>query len=416
MIRLPNFLLILLVGSVSFSSLAQNSEIKEVFRSHSEFLDLNSSVHFIGTDTMAFIGFSRYEDLGPFWFSTDQGASWKCKGYEPLTRLPIREASLLVLDLRTVLMNNQNDELIISRDSGATFSLVSLPFEERVDRITKVGPNIIVGFWNEYYITTDTCKTFAKVDLPLGIGRVLYRKGDYAIMVNDFPSTKGYMETFDAGLTWNMRSYWFKTANQHQYIDDSTVYTFNAAEKKLRWSNDRLRTLDTQIVLDFDSSAYINAIGFSTRYIGYLVTNDTMMYKTYDGGITWRHKHTFKVRVNTVEALSDKTVVFHNMRYLSENAVIYVSNNAGENLSIIEKPAKKGIKVYPNPAHNRVTVELEGFENGQLSIYNLEGQKVHSDAFTSGMTLSTDKMQNGLYLIQVSDALHSERTLLTVVK
>lgn len=281
---------VFILSVFGFTSLyAQGYDFKEVFKSYSEFQELNSSAHFISADTFAAFGYSRFEDKGPFWFTTNQGQDWRSKGYHIRPNMVMRDRSLLVMDLKTLLILNEKDELTISSDSGATFSVVELPFDERVNELKKIGPNILIsasGFSSDVYITEDTCRTFKKVTLPLGLGEVVHRQGQYAIMVSSIPPVNSYMETFDLGHTWRQRSYVQNAGSIHRYLDQKTVYTFSSSNRTLKWSTDRLATIDEKIVLDIDSNSFISEIVFGTRYIGYLIASDTVLYKTYDGGKT----------------------------------------------------------------------------------------------------------------------------------
>lgn len=411
---------VFILSVLGFTSLyAQGHDFKEVFKSYSEFQELNSSAHFISADTFAAFGYSRFEDEGPFWFTTNQGQDWRSKGYHIRPNMVMRDRSLLVMDLKTLLILNEKDELTISSDSGATFSVVELPFDERVNELKKIGPNILIsasGFSSDVYITEDTCRTFKKVTLPLGLGEVVHRQGQYAIMVSSIPPVNSYMETFDLGHTWRQRSYVQNAGSIHRYLDQKTVYTYSSSNRTLKWSTDRLATIDEKIELDIDSNSFISEIVFGTRYIGYLIASDTVLYKTYDGGKTWSPKYTFGHRVNTIELVNQKTVVFHNMSYLSTNSVIYVSNNAGEELALMEPPKRSGLEVYPNPSQNQVFVRYGAMEEGELSIYSMEGVEVYHGTFERSSSIVTSHLESGMYILQLFNSDQSERAIFSVLK
>ena len=66
-----------------------------------------------------------------------------------------------------------------------------------------------------------------------------------------------------------------------------------------------------------------------------------------------------------------------------------------------------GIKIYPNPAGDKLTID-----NGQLTIgnivvfeiYNVLGENVYSDVFNSKQkTVNCKQFSAGIYLIEVSN-------------
>lgn len=64
------------------------------------------------------------------------------------------------------------------------------------------------------------------------------------------------------------------------------------------------------------------------------------------------------------------------------------------------------LKVYPNPAKDKVFVEWteSNFENGQLIVYDLFGKELHSFALVSGQTdatIATVDLSSGVYFFSI---------------
>lgn len=60
-----------------------------------------------------------------------------------------------------------------------------------------------------------------------------------------------------------------------------------------------------------------------------------------------------------------------------------------------------GLKLYPNPAHNNVTLEFDGeLEQAQINVFDIMGKQVFSDNLTKGSyMLNVDTFTPGIYLV-----------------
>jgi len=80
-----------------------------------------------------------------------------------------------------------------------------------------------------------------------------------------------------------------------------------------------------------------------------------------------------------------------------------INNNIDENL----------INVYPNPANEKVYIDLDSkvFEEGSLSIYDLVGKKVYNNKIKANqerLILNVGHLNDGIYLISFADATNGE--------
>jgi len=71
----------------------------------------------------------------------------------------------------------------------------------------------------------------------------------------------------------------------------------------------------------------------------------------------------------------------------------------------VEESSGQELIIYPNPAHNNVTVKSHFSENEVIELYNELGSKIECSFNTSGKekTLNTAGLPRGVYLIKISD-------------
>ncbi|MFK7937689.1 MAG: alpha/beta hydrolase-fold protein [Saprospiraceae bacterium] len=77
---------------------------------------------------------------------------------------------------------------------------------------------------------------------------------------------------------------------------------------------------------------------------------------------------------------------------------------AGLPTSITDTESGQWIKISPNPASDKIYVELEEeLENGAVRIYSLEGKLIDERPLESGNTLNINNLANGMYLMLVTE-------------
>lgn len=66
------------------------------------------------------------------------------------------------------------------------------------------------------------------------------------------------------------------------------------------------------------------------------------------------------------------------------------------------------VKIYPQPTHSEITIELPDNMHGSISIYNISGQHVHTKPFTDKRILNiTLDVPGGLYFYKIRDTKRS---------
>jgi uncharacterized protein (TIGR02145 family) len=84
-------------------------------------------------------------------------------------------------------------------------------------------------------------------------------------------------------------------------------------------------------------------------------------------------------------------------------------------LSLKENEVKAPIKIFPNPANNKVNLEILDYNNTTLEILNIEGRLLHTISLqSSNTTLDISDYPIGIYLIKVKSA--TNNSILKLIK
>lgn len=82
----------------------------------------------------------------------------------------------------------------------------------------------------------------------------------------------------------------------------------------------------------------------------------------------------------------------------------------------MEPPKRSGLEVYPNPSQNQVFVRSDAMEEGELSIYTMEGVEVYHGSFEQSCSIVTSHLESGMYILQLFNSDQSERAIFSVLK
>ncbi|EJL64761.1 T9SS type A sorting domain-containing protein, partial [Flavobacterium sp. CF136] len=64
-----------------------------------------------------------------------------------------------------------------------------------------------------------------------------------------------------------------------------------------------------------------------------------------------------------------------------------------------------GLKIYPNPAENNATIELNDFDNVSLQVFDITGKMLFNQSLNSAInTVNIEELQAGTYLFKISSA------------
>ena len=95
------------------------------------------------------------------------------------------------------------------------------------------------------------------------------------------------------------------------------------------------------------------------------------------------------------------------------DVIIRVTHGVG-----IEDAAAKSVRLYPNPAGDKVTIELVNFENGRsiVTIYNMTGMAVFEDQLLTEKTVLDLELGSGLYVIKITGSEQTFTKQLRIIK
>ncbi len=130
-----------------------------------------------------------------------------------------------------------------------------------------------------------------------------------------------------------------------------------------------------------------------------------------DEVIVWNttaKRTTYLIRVRTV-AGNDAAVCYSLLAQSSSNALSAPAPIGNVALNSFEVEMMKGLKLYPNPVMSELQVQYQASTIGEvtISIHDITGRLRAQEAFSSktGMNfykMNTDKLNNGMYIMQIS--------------
>jgi photosystem II stability/assembly factor-like uncharacterized protein len=186
--------------------------------------------------------------------------------------------------------------------------------------------------------------------------------GQYIYEITMVDATTGYLigsnsmiaKTIDGGANWNTIIMWWYTGNLDMYFSDTAT--------------------------------------------GFLVNYNGPVYNTVDGGATWEAMFT-----GTNEWLTTIDFTDANTGYIGGECGTIKKTTWGAIGIDNDRRNARGIKVYPNPAANMVTIEmLKTYERGYVTVYNNYGQEVlRYDINDRVTTLDVSCLGSGLYFIRI---------------
>lgn len=210
----------------------------------------------------------------------------------------------------------------------------------------------------------------------------------YGLTYKDYFGKRVYLyESNDSIFLWN------KYFNQF-----SLLYDFNAL-KDSSWTfyNDSCSFL---ITVDSVYTTSINSFQLKTMHLNYSFGTIDWSYKIYEfiGGnsnpFPDLYDHCYGsisdlLTYGLIRCYQDSIIGFHQFGTI---ACTYNS---------VEEYVNQNIKIYPNPAHEKI--KIEGFENvkSQISIYDIYGKLCKQVSIERDTEMDVSTLKKGMYFIQI---------------
>jgi len=142
----------------------------------------------------------------------------------------------------------------------------------------------------------------------------------------------------------------------------------------------------------------LNDVYFINDTAGYVAGDSGLILHTIDGGISWSEQVSNTTNtVITIRFVDDSTGFF-----ATTNGYIFKTTNGG--ITNITSLSKYKIKIFPNPADNRLTIDIQpGIKNGFISIYSINGQQVLREPINNHQAdIDISNIESGIYLVRIS--------------
>lgn len=250
--------------------------------------------------------------------------------------------------------------------------------------------------WNEVNIDYYTVGDVAEFDF--------YNDSSAIIAGYIHPPNGQIIRTNDCGNTWFIDSLAFDSYFTHvHFMNPDTGILFGMYKI--------CKTIDggdSWYQVDFSYNDFVTPklkYGFAGEGTGYLRLqgHNNLMFKTEDYGDTWYE----------IEELS--TSIIHTISFFSpdegivagEESIIFKTSTGGiVQLPERESEIERQMDIYPNPTQSNFTVIIpEGYENGLLSIYDLQGRLISAYTYTDEKELSLQvDFQSGVYIVMYENA------------
>ena len=91
---------------------------------------------------------------------------------------------------------------------------------------------------------------------------------------------------------------------------------------------------------------------------------------------------------------------------ITKNSCIDTSSCINVLVTDVTELEKSGIRIYPNPVNNKITIELTDYSsNTQITITNIEGKIVYSNTTIQSkkIVLNATDWAKGVYIIKITD-------------
>lgn len=344
-----------------------------------------------------FVGTGGNNKFGGLFKSYNEGETWELL---QLTPYPYITTLYIKYDANGVLFVSTAYGIYRSYDDGNTFEFVSKDWASKIiispsNEIYVVGKYIVRS--SDEGITWDTLYSYPYsqfVDIDFGQNGEIYATSKIYYGGDD----KGFHRSFDNGETWeqvgiNDKGLWSVCVNSINeiivggYFIDS-VYI--SSDHGTSWIAKSQLSIDVMKLLEGD-----NLIA------GRSINNSSGCWFSEDWGETWTSlvDTVLNPQVNQFSVSPLNTIYVQSIKDINHPQHLFKSINPI--LSTEDHLLSSEIKLFPNPANNKVTISNN--TSGRIlsySIYNQNGQKVKI-GISPKNEIEVSNLNSGLYIIEL---------------
>ena len=205
-------------------------------------------------------------------------------------------------------------------------------------------------------------------------------------------------KTIDGGITWNYNSTGMSNDKKFIFFMDSLngfAGQYKTIDGGINWSN----------MSDLNSN--VNKIFFINDTLGYAVSEDGYIHKSFDKGKTW-------IEDSTISCYDFKSI------HTANSGELFVCGDGGlimktktgitqktdttTTANLTEKALVNQWNLYPNPVDAEITIINNAFNKNSTSciIYDLQGKEVKVDTLNNPENiLHVSELNNGLYVLKL---------------
>jgi hypothetical protein len=245
-------------------------------------------------------------------------------------------------------------------------------------------------------------------------GQFYWPEGGIFTNLTELTPGLGYLASFNKAVTVTYPDY-------QGYNTDEAIHYATAPEGPWtvnRTSEVHLIAIDYRSFINLDGADYVgafdnegNCLGFAhidnaTRNAPMVIYGDDSWTEAKDGAVEGEKLHFVSYNSATgieaeLTAEFDPNQLSHDGNYQSNGRSI-ITDFFKSSTGISGGLSTKAVRMYPNPATNMVTIEVEAEQTTRIDIVNAEGMTMKSVEMIEGKTsIRTSELAKGVYFVKI---------------
>jgi len=235
------------------------------------------------------------------------------------------------------------------------------------------------------------------------------------------------LKTTDGGVSWTEHGGGNGGGNGFEsvyFVNKDTGYAVDQAGLIAKTVDSGNNWALTVVKVPEGVNPNLYSVYFTNDTTGYVVGGDAIntspdiILKTSDGGIIWKPQTTPRSTL-LYSVFFPATDTGYAVGY--SGVILKTTNGGGDTVimqpqAIPEQELIRAIRIYPNPATNKLTIDNSKFANGiiLMALYDISGRRVDCKPKSKGQTMEIDvsDLKNGIYFVKI----YSDNNFVNVLK